>query len=174
MRFSGQYIYMYSISFTCTIYYTSNPPNPCPQGPTQGFRKCGAFFPCCVLPWTEIKTSCHLRNFANLSPLCVILLTTCKCTGASHFHNLSRQLSKNLFGAFLNKVLSKRFRVRSLSDPMGTDLTLAFFVSFFSFFLLFLLSSFPFSDCKPSYIFYSDKLNFSFFICSMSIIFLVL
>ena len=141
MRFSGQYIYMYSISFTCTIYYTSNPPNPCPQGPTQGFRKCGAFFPCCGLPWTEIKTSCHLRNFANLSPLCVILLTTCKCTGASHFHNLSRQLSKNLFGAFLNKVLSKRFRVRSLSDPMGTDLTLAFFVSFFSFFLLFLFQT---------------------------------
>ena len=94
MRFSGQYIYMYSISFTCTIYYTSNPPNPCPQGPTQGFRKCGAFFPCCGSPWTEIKTSCHLRNFANLSPLCVILLTTCKCTGASHFHNLSHQLSE--------------------------------------------------------------------------------
>ena len=120
------------------------------------------------------KNILPFRELCQLSPLCVILLTTCKCTGASHFHNLSRQLSKNLFGAFLNKVLSKIFRVRSLSDPMGTDLTLAFFVSFFSFFLLFLLSSFPFSDCKPSYIFYSDKLNFSFFICSMSIIFLVL
>ena len=55
MRFSGQYIYMYSISFTCTIYYTSNPPNPCPQGPTQGFRKCVSFFPCYGLPWAEIK-----------------------------------------------------------------------------------------------------------------------
>ena len=101
MRFSGQYIYMYSISFTCTIYHTSNPPNPCPQGPTQGFRKCGAFFPCCGSPWTEIKTSCHLRNFANLSPLCVILLTTCKCTEASHFRNPSHQLPGNIFKCFI-------------------------------------------------------------------------
>ena len=89
------------------------------------------------------KNILPFRELCQLSPLCVILLTTCKCTGASHFHNLSRQLSKNLFGAFLNKVLSKRFRVRSLSDPMGTDLTLAFCVSFFSFsfFLLFLFQT---------------------------------
>ena len=39
----------------CTVYYTSIPPNPCPQGPTQGFRKCVSFFPCYGLPWAEIK-----------------------------------------------------------------------------------------------------------------------
>ena len=127
------------------------------------------------------KNILPFRELCQLSPLCVILLTTCKCTGASHFHNLSRQLSKNLFGAFLNKVLSKRFRVRSLSDPMGTDLTLAFCVSFFSFFLLFLFQTvslliffiqinltFPFSFavCR-SYFWYFDHIS------SMLTIFLV-
>ena len=48
-----QCIYMYTVH--CTVYYTSIPPNPCPQGPTQGFRKCVSFFPCYGLPWAEIK-----------------------------------------------------------------------------------------------------------------------